>query len=106
PTAFYNSSPDAPCPQVVFFIVVRPTSRAYVKQTLDEITDLLRRRRHVAAGEKNNFGVSSQDALLDFYNQLTGATWLVLTAISFVALMVGGLRGVKLHAVRVTEAHQ
>src|SRR5215212_9717046 len=69
-------------PLVVFFIILR---------------------RQVAAGAKNNFGVSSQDSLLDFYNQLTGATWLVLTAISFVALMIGGIGVMNIMLVSVTE---
>jgi putative ABC transport system permease protein len=94
---------DIEPPQVVFFVIVRPRSRAYVKPVTDEITDILRRRRQVPAGAKNNFGVSSQDSLLDFYNQLTGATWLVLTAISFVALMIGGIGVMNIMLVSVTE---
>jgi putative ABC transport system permease protein len=55
------------------------------------MTDVLRKRRRVPPGAPNNFGISSQDALLGVYNQLTGATYLVLTAISCVALMIGGI---------------
>jgi putative ABC transport system permease protein len=94
---------DVEPPVVVFFIIIRPHSRAYVQTAMDEITDILRRRRQVPAGAKNNFGVSSQDSLLDFYNQLTGATWLVLTAISFVALMIGGIGVMNIMLVSVTE---
>ena len=94
---------DVEPPVVVFFIIIRPRSRAYVQTAMDEITDILRRRRQVPAGAKNNFGVSSQDSLLDFYNQLTGATWLVLTAISFVALMIGGIGVMNIMLVSVTE---
>jgi putative ABC transport system permease protein len=95
--------PDLPFPQTVFFIIVRPKSRAYVKSSIDEITDILRRRRRVPINEKNNFGISSQDSLLDIYNQLTGATALVLTAISFVALMIGGIGVMNIMLVSVTE---
>jgi putative ABC transport system permease protein len=94
---------DIEPPFVVFFIIIRPYTREHVHSAMDEITDLLRRRRQVPAGEKNNFGVSSQDSLLDFYNQLTGATWLVLTAISFVALMIGGIGVMNIMLVSVTE---
>src|SRR5579885_3150749 len=94
---------DIQPPVVVFFIIIRPHTRADVQPATDEITDILRRRRRVPAGAKNNFGVSSQDSLLDFYNQLTGATWLVLTAISFVALMIGGIGVMNIMLVSVTE---
>ena len=102
-TTFDKYYPDLPAPEVVFFVIVRPISRAYVKSAMDEITDILRRRRRVPPTAKNNFGMSSQDSLLDIYNQLTGATALVLTAISFVALMIGGIGVMNIMLVSVTE---
>jgi putative ABC transport system permease protein len=102
-TTFDKYYPDLPAPEVVFFVIVRPASRAYVKSAIDEITDILRRRRQVRAGAPNNFGISSQDSLLDIYNQLTGATALVLTAVSFVALMIGGIGVMNIMLVSVTE---
>ncbi|HEU4766755.1 MAG TPA: ABC transporter permease [Pyrinomonadaceae bacterium] len=102
-TTFDKYYPDRPFPEVVFFVIVRPVSRAFVKPATDEITDILRRRRRLAPGEPNNFGISSQDSLLDVYNQLTGATALVLTSISFVALMIGGIGVMNIMLVSVTE---
>jgi putative ABC transport system permease protein len=90
-------------PGSIFAIIIRPKNRAVVKETMDDIRDLLRRRRQVKFGEKDNFGISSQDALLDIYNQLTGATYLVLTAISAVALMIGGIGVMNIMLVSVTE---
>ena len=90
-------------PQSVFVIIIRPRTRADVRQTIDESRDVLRIRREVKYGEKDNFGISSQDALLDIYNQLTGATYLVLTAISAVALMIGGIGVMNIMLVSVTE---
>ncbi len=86
-----------------FFIIVRPLSRADVERAVDDITQILRRRRRVAPDEKNNFGISTQDSLLDLYNQLTGATALVLTAISCVALFIGGIGVMNIMLVSVVE---
>jgi putative ABC transport system permease protein len=103
-TTFQKYYPgEQPFPEVVFVIIVRPKSRAYVKSAIDEMTDILRRRRRDATGAPSTFGISSQDALLDIYNQLTGATALVLTAISFVALMIGGIGVMNIMLVSVTE---
>jgi len=102
-STFDKYYPDRPFPEVVFFVIVRPRSRAFVKPAMDEITDILRRRRRVPAGAPNDFGISSQDSLLDVYNQLTGATALVLTSISFVALMIGGIGVMNIMLVSVTE---
>jgi len=102
-TTFDKYYPDPPFPEVVFVIIVRPRSRAYVKSAIDEMTDILRRRRHDKIGQPNTFGISSQDALMDIYNQLTGATALVLTAVSFVALMIGGIGVMNIMLVSVTE---
>jgi putative ABC transport system permease protein len=102
-STFDKYYPDYTAPGTLFAIVVRPKSRAYVKSSVEEITDILRRRRRVPRGDPNNFGISTQDSLLDIYNQLTGATALVLTAISFVALMIGGIGVMNIMLVSVTE---
>ena len=102
-TTFEKYYPDIQFPDIISAIIVRPISRAYVKSAMDEMTDILRRQRRVPPGAPNNFGMSSQDALMDVYNQLTGATYLVLTAISFVALMIGGIGVMNIMLVSVTE---
>jgi putative ABC transport system permease protein len=102
-TTFDKYYPDPPFPEVVFVIIVRPRSRAFVKSAIDEMEDILRRRRQDKFGQPNSFGISSQDALMDIYNQLTGATALVLTAVSFVALMIGGIGVMNIMLVSVTE---
>ncbi len=102
-TTFQKYYPDTHFPEDIFVVIVRPKSRAYVKSATDEMTDILRRRRRDAPGAPNSFGISGQDALMDVYNQLTGATAVVLTAISFVALMIGGIGVMNIMLVSVTE---
>ncbi|NNE67317.1 MAG: FtsX-like permease family protein [Pyrinomonadaceae bacterium] len=102
-TTFQKYYPEVVFPDFVFVIIVRPKTRADVANAMADITDTLRRRRGDRVGEPNSFGISSQDALLDVYNQLTGATYLVLTAISAVALMIGGIGVMNIMLVSVTE---
>ena len=102
-STFHKYYPEMDFPGTIFAIIVRPVSRAYVKSGIDEMTDILRRRRQVPHGAPDTFGISSQDALLDIYNQLTGATFLVLTAVSGVALMIGGIGVMNIMLVSVTE---
>lgn len=102
-TTFQKFWRDIPYPMMVFTIVVRPNDRSQVKPVMDEMREILRRRRGVKADEKDSFFLSSQDSLLDIYNQLTGATYLVLTAISAVALMIGGIGVMNIMLVSVTE---
>ncbi|MEJ7712758.1 MAG: ABC transporter permease [Pyrinomonadaceae bacterium] len=73
-TTFEKYYPEIMPLETVFFIIIRPRSRAFVAEAIDDVTDILRRRRRVPTSAPNNFGISSQDSLLDFYNQLTGAT--------------------------------
>lgn len=102
-TTFQKYWRDIPYPQMLFVIVVRPTDRSKVPSVTEEMRDILRRKRGLHVGQPDGFFISSQDALLDIYNQLTGATYLVLTAISAVALMIGGIGVMNIMLVSVTE---
>jgi putative ABC transport system permease protein len=102
-TTYQKYYPEIRPPETIFVIIVRPRTRAEVRSAMDEVRDILRTRRQLSFGEPDNFGISSQDALLDVYNQLTGATYLVLTAISAVALMIGGIGVMNIMLVSVTE---
>ncbi len=102
-TTFRKYYPEIIFPDFVFVIVIRPKTRADVSNAIAEVRDILRRRRQVPIGQPDTFGISSQDALLDIYNQLTSATYLVLTAISAVALMIGGIGVMNIMLVSVTE---
>ena len=69
----------------------------------DQITDLLRVRRQVPFGEKNNFGMATADSVLDQFRAITFGVAIAMVVISSVGLMVGGIGVMNIMLVSVTE---
>jgi putative ABC transport system permease protein len=69
----------------------------------DEIRSLLRRRRGVAYDAKDNFGLSTPDAIADQFHQITGGIAILMIAISSVGLLIGGIGVMNIMLVSVTE---
>jgi putative ABC transport system permease protein len=84
-------------------LVARPKSPELMSKAIDEITELMRRRRAVPPDKPNDFAVSTQDDLMNIYNQITSAIYLVMVVISSIGLLVGGVGVMNIMLVSVTE---
>ena len=85
------------------FIVVLGRSGISVDQAKDQATVALRNTRGLRPGAPNTFDFITQDQILDVIDALTSAFFLVMTAISSVALLVGGIGVMAIMMVSVTD---
>ena len=72
-------------------------------QAKDEVTELLRRRRHVKVTDPDNFGVASAESVIGQFRQIISTVALVMVVISSIGLLVGGIGVMNIMLVSVTE---
>jgi len=72
-------------------------------QAKDEVTELLRRRRHVKPTEPDSFGISSAESVIGQFRQIISSVALVMVVISSIGLLVGGIGVMNIMLVSVTE---
>jgi len=74
-----------------------------LEEASDEVIQIMRRQRKLKANEDNDFDVTSLDATIDFIERLTAPIALILSAISSIGLLVGGIGIMNIMLVSVTE---
>jgi putative ABC transport system permease protein len=73
------------------------------EQAIDQVITLLRTMRGLRPADTNNFAVVKQEEFLNTFNRVTGVFFMVMLALSSVALMVGGVGVVAIMMIAVTE---
>ena len=68
-----------------------------------EVENVIRIRHNLKLDEANDFDLATQDAVLKVWDQISQGTFLVLVAISSIALMVGGIGVMAIMMISVTE---
>jgi putative ABC transport system permease protein len=84
-------------------IIATPTKHGYLQETIEQMINVLRKRRKVPFGKPNDFAIYTQDTIVDLYNQITGAAYMVMIVISSIGLLVGGIGVMNIMLVSVKE---
>ncbi len=87
----------------VHVIVAAVREGISIDEARDEVIRVLRVQRGLKANQDNDFAVTTSDAALQLLSEITAPIALVLTAISSVALLVGGIGVMNMMLVSVTE---
>jgi putative ABC transport system permease protein len=85
------------------FIAVSAKRNDLVARAIDEVTEVMRRRRKVPVGAENDFNLFESDILSTVWKQLTGAVVILTMVISSIGLLVGGIGVMNIMLVSVTE---
>jgi putative ABC transport system permease protein len=86
-------------------LVIRARS-GQLRAALDQVEEVLRRRRGVKFNEPNNFDLGTADKIVQQFDSITGMIGLIAIAISSVGLLVGGIGVMNIMLVSVTERTQ
>ncbi len=80
-----------------------PRANVSIADAVDEMRTLLRIKRRLATGEKDNFGIVTPDAITGIRDRILGPTFLVILAVPAIALVVGSIVIMNIMLVAVTE---
>lgn len=90
-------------PNVKENFVMAQAAPGKLDQAVDEIRQVLRKRRKVAYNQPDNFGIQTSEGIVQQFKAITGGVFLLMVAISSVGLLIGGIGVMNIMLVSVTE---
>lgn len=101
---FRTAEQVSPGSEYVLFVISAREGR--LAGALDEVEEVLRRRRGVKFDEPNDFDLGTADKFITQFDSIMGMIGLIAIAVSSVGLMVGGIGVMNIMLVSVTERTQ
>jgi putative ABC transport system permease protein len=87
----------------VAMFLLSATSAERIDAAKEQVTQVLRRRRHVPAGEEDDFGVRDPREMQLLLERVTGVLTALLAGVAAISLLVGGIGIMNIMLVSVTE---
>lgn len=84
-------------------MTVKPRDGVQQDVAIDEVIAELRAARGLRPAQENTFFVTTQEKVLELYNSIVGAFFLVMIVLSAIGLIVGGVGVVAIMMISVTE---
>ena len=84
-------------------VTARTVSAARIQATVDEVRQIMRGRRHLAYGAKDDFSLETSDSFLELWKSISSTFFFVTIAIASISLVVGGIVIMNIMLVSVTE---
>jgi putative ABC transport system permease protein len=86
-----------------YVIFAKASDPSQVGQAVEEIRELLRRKRRLPNDKPDDFALFTSDYFLDLWNKISGLIFILMFAVASVGLLVGGIGVMNIMLVSVTE---
>jgi putative ABC transport system permease protein len=84
-------------------LLVQAPDQEQYEHTVDEVTGILRVVRKVPPGDENDFDITSNDSLIEQFNEFTRVVRIGVATVSSIALLAAGIGIMNIMLVSVTE---
>src|SRR3984893_16966191 len=86
-----------------YVIFAKASDPKFVSEAVEEMRELLRRKRRLTSDKPDDFALFTSDYFLDLWNKISGLIFLLMFAVASVGLIVGGIGVMNIMLVSVTE---